>query len=276
MLNLLILNGARDWATNGPPHADDVDDHHIIPQSWGRANGLGSRIDSILNRTPLSSETNRVIIGSKLPNEYLREWIVNQGEDPVRATLRTHLISDAAFDILRRDPFGESDFEDFLTDRQRVIQEAIRDLLVCGRLDLSPDLRNLDGRIEAIEVELRRRIERAVDGDEARLPDHVRGRIKERIEGAMRKQPGVGAEEFERLGRRLEYADIRELEGVIAKALWPEFRQAFGTPQQVQQRFGQLGELRNAIRHSRTATEVVKKDGEAAVLWFEQALRVGA
>ena len=274
VLDLLILNGARDWALDVPPRADDVDDHHIIPKSWGRANGLGNRIDSILNRTPLSSETNRVIIGSRHPNEYLREWVEQQSEHAVRTTLRTHLISDIAFDILRRDPFGEADFEEFLKERQHVIKEAIHNLLIRGRLDLTPDLRELDGRIEAVELELRRRIERAVHGDETQLPPHVRANIKERIDRALRKQPGLGAGDFERLERRLEYADLRELEAVVGKALWADFKPIFGTPPQVQQRFAQLGELRNAIRHSRTASPVTKKDGEAAVLWFEQALGI--
>ncbi len=275
VLNLLILNGARDWASNEPPNADDVDDHHIIPKWWGRANGLGSRIDSILNRAPLSSETNRDIIGSRHPNEYLPEWIASQGEKTVRAILRTHLISDAAFDILCRDPFDEGDFEEFLTERQRTIQDAIGALLIRGRLDLSPDLRDLDSRIEAVELEVRRLIDRTVAGDETQLQDHVRAKIKGRIDGALRKQPGLAPDEFERLDRRLEYADLHELEAVIVnKTLWREFKSTFGAPQQVQQRFTQLGDLRNAIRHSRTANAVTKKDGEAAILWFEQALGI--
>lgn len=275
VINLLVLNGARDWASNAPPSADDVDDHHIIPKSWGRWNGLGSRIDSILNRAPLSSETNRDIIGSRHPNEYLPEWIASQGEEAVRAILRTHLISDTAFDILCRDPFDENDFEEFLTERQRTIQDAIGALLVRGRLDLSPDLRDLDTRIEAVELEVRRLIDRTVAGDETHLPDHVRAKIKGRIDGALRKQPGLAPDEFERLERRLEYADLHELEAVIVnKTLWQDFKPTFGTVPQVQQRFAQLGDLRNAIRHSRTANAVTKKDGEAAILWFEQALGI--
>ena len=34
-------------------------------------------------------------------------------------------------------------------------------------------------------------------------------------------------------------------------------------------KFGQLAELRNGIRHSRTVDEVTRKEGEAAILWFE-------
>jgi hypothetical protein len=39
-------------------------------------------------------------------------------------------------------------------------------------------------------------------------------------------------------------------------------------------RFGQLAELRNAIRHSRSTNEVMIKDGEAALLWFGQVFDV--
>jgi hypothetical protein len=37
-------------------------------------------------------------------------------------------------------------------------------------------------------------------------------------------------------------------------------------------RFGQLAELRNGIRHSRTVDEITRTDGEAALLWFRQIL----
>ena len=39
-------------------------------------------------------------------------------------------------------------------------------------------------------------------------------------------------------------------------------------------RFSQLGELRNGIRHSRDITEATLKDGEAAISWFNSVLRV--
>jgi hypothetical protein len=35
-----------------------------------------------------------------------------------------------------------------------------------------------------------------------------------------------------------------------------------------------LAELRNGIRHSRAVSAVTQKEGEAAILWFEQLLGV--
>jgi hypothetical protein len=37
-------------------------------------------------------------------------------------------------------------------------------------------------------------------------------------------------------------------------------------------KYDQLAELRNSIRHSRALSEVVRKEGEAAILWFKEVL----
>ena len=275
VLNLIILNGARDWASDAPPQPDDIDSHHIIPKSWGKANRLGKRIDTILNRTPLSTETNRNIIGNHLPNHYLRKWSDRAGEASVRETLRAHLISDVAFDILCRDPFEKDDFEAFLSERQRTIQQAIEVLLIKGRLDLTPDLREMDRRVEIVELELRKLVVATLNSDSQRVPQSVRVKWQPRIETVKRKQPGLAADAFDALRVQLEYADLSELgEIILNKALWLDFQPVFNAKPLVQSRFAQLGELRNAIRHTRTVTPVVQKDGEAALLWFDQALGI--
>jgi hypothetical protein len=46
------------------------------------------------------------------------------------------------FDILRRNPFEANDFEDFIAERQRTLQDAIENLLIKERLDLPPQLRS--------------------------------------------------------------------------------------------------------------------------------------
>ncbi len=63
---------------------------------------------------------------------------------------------------------------------------------------------------------------------------------------------------------------------IVAKTVWPQFDVRFNNKEQVANRFNQLAELRNSIRHSRTVTEIVRKDGEAALLWFEEALKRAA
>jgi hypothetical protein len=71
----------------------------------------------------------------------------------------------------------------------------------------------------------------------------------------------------------LEYADLREIESTITtKSLWPLFEPRFGNKETVAVRFSQLAELRNSLRHSRAVGEITRKDGEAAILWFERML----
>ena len=72
---------------------------------------------------------------------------------------------------------------------------------------------------------------------------------------------------------KLEFFDLRELENTIVnKSLWPRFEPRFRNKQIFIQKFGQLAELRNSIRHSRAVDEITRKEGEAAILWFEHTL----
>jgi hypothetical protein len=274
IFNLLVLRGGRDWMTGNVPQYGDLDDHHIVPKSWGKENGLGSAVDTILNRTPLTADTNRNVIHDSLPNQYLPELIEASGESRVRATLESHFISPAAFAILLRDPFTTVDFEAFLAERQRTLQDAIEDLLVKERLDLPPQLRELDAQIEQVELALRHSIQEALDGDAAQLPPHIAQKIDERIQTAARKNAALDVNRFSTLAGKLEYADLRELEATItSKALWARFEECFVNKETLLKRFSQLAELRNGIRHSRSVDEITSKEGEAAILWFQQVNR---
>lgn len=273
IFNLLVLHGARDWMTGNVPQYGELDDHHIVPKNWGKSKRLGSVIDSILNRTPLTAETNRKVINDRLPNSYLPKLIEENGEELVRTVLESHFISSAALEILLRDPFGVDDFEAFLHERQRTLQDGIEDLLVKERFDLSPSLRELDGRVEFVELALRRLIGHALDGDERKLPSHVRQRIEERLQSAAKKQAVFDVESYRSVVNKLEFTDLRELEAIIQNAtLWPLVQSRFASKETVAKRFDQLGELRNAIRHSRSVNDITRKEGEAALLWFEQVL----
>ncbi|HXW33886.1 MAG TPA: DUF262 domain-containing protein [Acidimicrobiales bacterium] len=274
VFNLLVLSEARDWMTGDVPRPGDLDDHHIVPKDWVKDHeGIGSLIDSILNRSPLTAETNRHVINSRLPNAYLPELIKANGEAAVRSTLESHLISRAAFDILLRKPFTQQDFEEFLAERQRAILDAIEDLLIKERLDLAPPLRELDEQIEDAELRLRRVVRDALDGDVSMVPSHVREKVAGRVEAAVRKSPALDSDRHQTLTAQLEYFDLRELQDTITnKTLWPRFEARFGTREALAGRFTQLAELRNGIRHSRTVDDVTRKDGEAALLWFRQIL----
>lgn len=252
IFNLLIIQGARDWVTGSVPLHDDLDDHHIVPASWGNKNSVGNRIHTILNRTPLSADTNRNVIGDKLPNEYLPKWIEKNGENTVRGILESHFISPNAFDILMRDPFTVDDFSDFIAERQKTIKNAIESLLIKERLDLSPQLRELDVDVEKVELQLRKGISERLANDFDSVPIHVRQRIEERLEKVKKKSAIFDAERYLTFAGKMEFSDLREVQDIItAKPLWDKFSDMFGSKEALVTKFNQLAELRNGIRHSR-------------------------
>jgi len=272
IFNLLVLNGARDWAADSVPKASELDDHHIVPQSRGRSLGIGSEVDSVLNRTPLTAETNRDYIRGRLPNEYLAELIASNGFESIQGILETHLISGVALEILLRDPFTPDDFEQFLGERDRTIRAAIEELLVKERLDLPVPLRELDGQIETVELKLRSLI--AQECNISTFPEHVSQRARGRIRQSARTNPAIDAEEYTKdLEKVLEFCDLQELQqAIVSRSVWSAFQTRFGTKEVLSSRINQIASLRNAIRHSRAVDEITLKDGEAGLLWFQQAL----
>jgi len=118
---LLMKEGAQDFRSGRKfDHTvffgENVDIHHIFPQDWCKNRGIKPKVfDSIINKTPLSYRTNR-ILGGVSPSEYLAK--LEKGTEKVPGIkpqrldgfVASHLIDPA---LLRTD-----DFEAFMEDRQ--------------------------------------------------------------------------------------------------------------------------------------------------------------
>ncbi len=129
IFNLLVLRGASDWSSFDLPEYSSLDDHHIVPASWGK-NKVGDDINSILNKTPLSAETNRHVINSQMPSGYIKDMFASNNEEKVYELLESHLISKKAVDILLREDFRESDYYEFIEERKSAIIDAIGQLMI--------------------------------------------------------------------------------------------------------------------------------------------------
>lgn len=81
--------------------------------------------------------------------------------------------------ILLRDPFKPADFEDFISERQRTLRDALEYLLVKERLDLPPNLRALDASIEKVELGLRGLIANELGDDPAQLPPQLAKELRQ-------------------------------------------------------------------------------------------------
>jgi hypothetical protein len=273
VFNLFVLQGARDWMTGCVPQHGDLDDHHIVPSSRAADELKGMNVHTILNRAPLTSETNRHVIRGHLPNEYLPELIAESSAGQVQSVLESHFISPTALEILLRNPFGPDDYEAFISERQRTMLEAIESLLIKERIDLSVPLRELDQQIERTELDLRLCIVDMLGNDPGLLPSHIGQKLEEMIQKAAKKNAAIDAANFKELNTRLEFADLRELQQIITSTVtWARFEPRFVNKESLNAKFDQLAELRNRIRHSRTVDEITRKEGEASILWFGQVL----
>ena len=119
---LLMKEGATDFRSGQTfDHTvffgENVDIHHIFPQDWCKGQGIKPAVyDSIINKTPLSYRTNRMI-GGAAPSGYLAKLQTGNATTPaikaerLDAYLESHLIDPA---LLRAD-----NVEGFMADRQR-------------------------------------------------------------------------------------------------------------------------------------------------------------
>jgi len=126
---ILVKKGAKDFITYELPTYTVLEDHHIVPKSWGIKNNV-KYINSILNRTPISDVTNKKIMCDNLPNIYLRRMLKNsKNQKDVYELLRTHLISEKAVEFLLKKDFGPEDFKKFLEERKKLIMREIINLV---------------------------------------------------------------------------------------------------------------------------------------------------
>jgi len=157
---LLMKEGAEDFRTGQKfDHTvffnEYVDIHHVFPQAWCKKEKISASVyDSIINKTPLSYKTNR-IIGGDAPSLYLTR--LEQGKPTVppispanlNQHLKSHLINPQ---LLRAD-----NFEGFMADRQNrllaLIERATGKQVLAGTTqeegEEAEQLEDIPGLIEA-------------------------------------------------------------------------------------------------------------------------------
>lgn len=126
---LIALKGAKDFAADDSIEFYALDDHHIFPRAYlaKQQQGDGSkissdRVNSIVNRTLISSDTNRRI-SRQSPASYLKKLVPNERRTDIMAS---HFIYGDALQAMMN-----NDFETFLHAREKaLIDEILRQLSV--------------------------------------------------------------------------------------------------------------------------------------------------
>jgi hypothetical protein len=121
---LQMQEGAKDFRTGDDVEwsnyfDDGIDIHHIFPQKWCDDNNIDPKIyNSIINKTPLSPRTNRMI-GGRAPSLYLETILKIGGMDREKLgeIMESHLI--------HLDKLENDDFESFIEDRKEALIKVI-------------------------------------------------------------------------------------------------------------------------------------------------------
>jgi hypothetical protein len=94
---LLMRSGAEDFRSGQPFDQavffdENVDIHHVFPEAWCKSKGIKPEVyNSIVNKTPLSARTNR-IVGNVAPSSYLARLEKGGEKNPAIAADRLSAI----------------------------------------------------------------------------------------------------------------------------------------------------------------------------------------
>ena len=115
---LILKHGACDFISGVPMDFtnfidDAVDIHHIFPRDYCEKQGYPKRKwNSVINKTPLSASTNR-IIGGSAPSAYMKK--IEQDDHVTESDLDKFIATHA----VRPDLMRADNFDDYFVDRAK-------------------------------------------------------------------------------------------------------------------------------------------------------------
>jgi hypothetical protein len=156
---LLMKEGAQDFRSGQKfDHTiffgENVDIHHIFPQDWCKKHGIKPNVfDSIINKTPLSYRTNR-IIGGVAPSEYLAK--LEKGNDATPSIERARLDGYLTSHLIDSSLLRADSFDAFMVDRQKrlltLIEQATGKAAYSGNVQEEGE--DVEGDEDTVEAEL--------------------------------------------------------------------------------------------------------------------------
>jgi len=135
VFNLLFKKKAQDFLERDVINFSSLEDHHIFPRKFLESKRANVEKDIVLNRTLITSVTNRKI-GGKAPAAYIRDMIESHGsESAVKAILAKHFIDSRMYEILKSsdetlspEEIGRN-FSMFISMREDLIKQEIKQIM---------------------------------------------------------------------------------------------------------------------------------------------------
>jgi hypothetical protein len=203
------------------------------------------------------------------PSEYIAKF---QKENPdLQEILKTHLIDD-----IRGFGIADNNFAVFLEKRAEKIENQFRLLLGLKTKTEQQFEDEPSAPVDLLEVKLRALLQDKLGEGfgpafwvEA-VPIDIRGVVDRKIESHVKSHP-YDAEKLSSSETKLAFLDIMDYEKVISSN-WMLFAPVFQSRGELTKHFLALKNYRNSIKHNRDMNAVDRKNGEAAVLWFDAIL----
>ncbi|HIK28583.1 MAG: DUF262 domain-containing protein [Oscillatoriaceae bacterium SKW80] len=126
IMNLIVCKGgAKDLLSGQRVDPSELEDESLFPKSFVKKSGEDYG-RTILCRTLISKQTNKIKAAAKTPSEFLQECLDEHGGDELKLleTLKSHFISMDAYLALK-----ENNIDGFIAERRKTIQEVVQSIL---------------------------------------------------------------------------------------------------------------------------------------------------
>ncbi len=246
--------------------------HHIFPRRFLDRENVEQeekeKKDSIVN-IAFAPILSNIEMGARAPSDYMQEFSKSNSE--FKETLQSHLIGDMKeFGIL------EDDFNLFLNKRAEKIENKLRSFL--GLKTKTEAQFEKEGGPDAIinllERQMREIINHYLIGEygedywEEAVPQDIRNAVNKKISRIIRAKP-YEESKYRICLERIAMLDIMDYFKIIS-INWNIFKEIFGSRGELERHFLALNSYRRTIKHSKDLDIIDKKNGEAAILWFER------
>lgn len=244
--------------------------HHIFPQEYLRNNESKQKelFDSITNIMFIPAITNNNISG-KAPSIYLSS--LQKSNTKLNEILIDHYIPN-----IEKSRLLENDFLGFLNYRADQVYQAFR--IRTGVASASEEFfeSNPSKPIDILEVKMRSLIndtlKKQVEDSywEEYIPSDIRYSVDLKIKESIKRNP-FSVDQYKDDNVKINFLEIMDYLKIILSN-WKLFERFLGSKSEVEKHFLALKNYRNPIKHGREMNDIDKKNGEAAVLWFENVL----
>jgi hypothetical protein len=269
---MLALRNPRHFKTNNIFALDynlcsdfnSPEKHHIFPRAFLRRNKLDNEY-SLANFCFIPAELNKEIL-DKSPKDYFAKYDLENPD--FKEALEAQLIS---YD----DVIKNNDYKTFLSERSTAIFQEFERLL--GSKILQVAGKNVNQALDNTENLIRTLIDRTMlekvgnDYWKKVIPSDIKLKVQEKVDEYLKKNPTKMLIDLSTLDN-LSFCDIMDYSNVILKN-WEYFEETFKSKFEIEKRFIAFKDFRNAVKHNREIDAVLQRDGETALIWFEQVLK---